>query len=195
MTEFAICFSFLLILAVSIVDYGHFLETTNNLATVIRDGTRYASLQPGSTACGTTTATDCSTDTIQGVLQAEADSLSVPEGGLTLTNTNCTWSGLYPPPSLSSSPAAPDAPTSSCMTIAYYKSDSVGTSACAYYYVPTAALNSGSTCTAASASYVQINVSVASSDDDNPLTLTLNATFGLKLTIARSFVMAVEPGV
>jgi Flp pilus assembly protein TadG len=194
MIEFAICFAFLLILAVSIVDYGHYLETTNNLATVVRDGTRYASLQPGSTACGTATPTDCSTDTIQGVLQAEADSLTVPEGGLSLTNTNCTWSSLYTPPALSASPAAPDAPTSSCMTIAYFANDNVGTTACAYYYVPNAALNSGSTCTATNAAYVQVNLAVASSDDDNPLTLTMNATFGLKLIITRTFLMAVEPG-
>jgi len=192
MIEFALTFPFLLLLSVSVVDYGHYEETTNNLATVIRDGTRYATLQPASTGC-TSGSTNCSSDTVQGVLQAEAESLTVPEGGLTLTNINCTWSGSDAPPALSASPGAPDAPASSCITVAYYTNDTVGTSDCAYFNASTGAVTG--TCTAATASYVQITVCVASSDDDNPLTLTLNSTFGLKLTIARSFVMSIEPGV
>ena len=192
MVEFAIAFPFLIVLAVSIVDYGHYLETANNLATVVRDGTRYASVDPGMTAC-TAASTDCSSDTVEGVIQAEAESLTVPEGGLTLASTNCTWSGSATPPALAVSEASPDAPTSSCMTIAFYTSLNTGTAACAYY-VAGSALNSGSSCTTSTYPlYMQLTLSVASADDDNPLTLTLNSVFGLHLTITRTFVMAVEP--
>jgi Flp pilus assembly protein TadG len=43
MMEFAVVFPFLLVLSVSIADYGYYLEHVNNITTVTRDGTRYAS--------------------------------------------------------------------------------------------------------------------------------------------------------
>jgi Flp pilus assembly protein TadG len=50
MMEFAIVFPFLLVLAVSIADYGYYLEHVNNITTVARDGTRYASENTGNLA-------------------------------------------------------------------------------------------------------------------------------------------------
>ncbi len=206
MVEFAIAFPFLIVLAVSIVDYGHYLETANNLATVVRDGTRYASENttgttaplerglPGTelervqrdvdvpedlvrhhhhgldttaggpytqlkvsgfsvalasgaslfiggptgpavtlsaaAAAGATTLSIVSwpptsnypsntpvdwlppSNTVEGVIQAEAESLTVPEGGLTLASTDCTWSGSATPPAgpAGADPASPGCP-------------------------------------------------------------------------------------
>jgi len=43
MVEFALVFPLLLALAVSVADYGYYLEHVNNITTVVRDSTRYAS--------------------------------------------------------------------------------------------------------------------------------------------------------
>ena len=43
MVEFALVFPFLLVIAISLADYGYYLEHVNNITTVVRDGTRYAS--------------------------------------------------------------------------------------------------------------------------------------------------------
>ena len=43
MIEFALVFPLLLVLAVSVFDYGYYLEHVNNITTVVRDGARYAS--------------------------------------------------------------------------------------------------------------------------------------------------------
>jgi hypothetical protein len=200
MVEFAISFPLLLVLAISIVDYGYYLEHVNNIASVVRDGARYASENvttspvPWSSACpnptwlttgsggwscaglattvaagsggqsitssafvagtatiavastngfssegdfnvtttigtgggtgtgtaiiactgtGSGTFTGCATDSYtgtsptlvsgnemegtsdftEGVIQEEAESLTVPEGGLPLDNVDCCWSG------------------------------------------------------------------------------------------------------
>jgi Flp pilus assembly protein TadG len=191
MVEFAFCFPMLLILVISIVDFGHYLETVNNLDTVVRDGTRYASIDTAATSFSCTSGNlNCSSDTIQGVLQAEADSLTVSAGGVTLANTNCTWSSSTTPPSLSSSPTAPDQPTSSCITIAYYPSSSLTTQPCAYYQTSNSRFTNvdGGTCTAANATVVQITVAVVRADSGNPITLCLN---NLKLMIYSTYSMPV----
>jgi len=191
MVEFAFCFPMLLILVISIVDFSHYLETVNNLDTVVRDGTRYASIDTAATSYSCTSGNlNCPSDTIQGVLQAEAESLTVPAGGVTLANTSCTWGGSTTPPDLSAAPAAPDSPASSCMTIAYFPPNfyTNGTTQQCAYYVAGSGLDSGSTCTAATAAVVQITVAVVRADSDNPITLCLN---NLKLMIYSTYSMAV----
>jgi hypothetical protein len=233
MMEFAIVFPFLLVIAVSIADYGYYLEHINNITTVTRDGTRYASENtgnlawsaacpepstgssgtyscPGASYSTTTTAAyssgtaytslsvaslpvglsagdnlfiggasgpevTLSSDAIYGatsvsitswtpttsyssgttvlwqpasanvetLIQDEAESLTVPEGGLALDNVDCCWSnaatgsgcpsgaaltpgyGLTPsiPTSFptGSNPASGTTP-SSCVSIVYYAS-------------------------------------------------------------------------
>jgi hypothetical protein len=44
MVEFSLVLPVLLVLAMSIFDYGYYLEHVNNIATVVRDGARYASV-------------------------------------------------------------------------------------------------------------------------------------------------------
>jgi Flp pilus assembly protein TadG len=251
MVEFAITFPLLLLLAISITDYGYYLEHVDNIATVVRDGARYASLNvttsplPWNSACpdptwlgagwscaglsttvgnnssgvsltssafaagtgtiyvasttgfstegdffvttttntssgtgtaviactgtGSQTFTGCGTDSYtgssptlvlgnelegtsdftEGVIQEEAESLTVPEGGLPLDNIDCCWSqasssssgcptgtggsGLGTTPVLggkvvipTSWPGGVSAPTgtvpASCMTISYWNS-------------------------------------------------------------------------
>jgi hypothetical protein len=251
MVEFALSFPLLLLLAISIADYGYYLEHVNNIATVVRDGARYAGyyanrdpvplnsacpdptwLTTGnggwscaglsttvasgssaesitssafvagtatidvasttgfstgedfyvttttSTSTGTGTAviactgtgsgtfTGCGTDSYtgtsptlvsgnelegtsdftEGVIQEEAESLTVPEGGLPLDNIDCCWagssggsgcptggSGSGTTPVLGGTPQIPtswptgvSAPTGtspvSCMTISYWNS-------------------------------------------------------------------------
>jgi len=51
MVEFAISFPLLLVLAISIVDYGYYLEHVNNIASVVRDGARYASENVTTSPC------------------------------------------------------------------------------------------------------------------------------------------------
>jgi Flp pilus assembly protein TadG len=71
MVEFALAFPFLLLLAVSIADYGYYLEHINNITTVTRDGTRYASENTTSGAwnagCPAPTATSTGTYTCPAV--------------------------------------------------------------------------------------------------------------------------------
>jgi Flp pilus assembly protein TadG len=246
MIEFAIILPVLLVLAMSVFDYGYYLEHVNNIATVVRDGARYASLytnpsyatqwnsacaNPTTLASGgwtcaglettvslsqptqainptggtytidvasisgfttyddgftvaTTTSTgvaallDCSltatvgsqaeftgcsatdpttgggnlvagaplvgqSDFTEGVIQEEAESLTVPEGGLPIDNIDCCWSGSSggsgcpsggttpPAPSAASTVVLPTAwpvsgissqPPVSCVTISYWTS-------------------------------------------------------------------------
>jgi len=187
MVELALTLPLLLVLAVSCFDYGYFLEHLDNIATVVRDGARYASLyttaSPWSSACPNPTSsgnggwtcaglattvlsqsngqsitatnypiyvasiagfpasastgftvsttnsagqpavinctstsstgptfTGCnatsgsgslatgaalvgSSDFTEGVIQEEAESLTVPEGGLPIDNIDCCWKG------------------------------------------------------------------------------------------------------
>ena len=44
MVEFAVILPVLLVIGMSVFDYGYYLEHVNNIATVVRDGARYASL-------------------------------------------------------------------------------------------------------------------------------------------------------
>jgi hypothetical protein len=202
MVEFALCFPILLLFSVSAVGVAHAEETANDLATVVRDGARYASVNPalyGVCAAGSTT---CAPNTIQGVIQAEANSVNQSAGGVTLANTNCLWGGLPTPPALSASPASPSIPTNasaSCMTVAYYASGALNTAACAYYQ-PSANpvftnVNSG-TCTATSSVstpvFVEVIVAVAQSATGNPVVVLLN---GLHITplMTRSYSMEVVP--
>jgi hypothetical protein len=120
--ETALILPALLLLVTGTIDFGHYLETNNNLVTVIRDGARYASLNPTSwtDACtGGPQSTGDATcpagyDTIEGLMQAEANSLTLPAGGINLENADCSW------PNGSSTPTPPQ-PHASCITIAYCK--------------------------------------------------------------------------
>ncbi|MGD0833880.1 MAG: TadE family protein [Candidatus Dormibacteria bacterium] len=139
MVELAIVFPVLLLLAISVFDYGYYLEHVNNITTVVRDGARYASENnslgsvwnnlcsapsytqaTGEYNCPLTTSPS---NTIESVIQYEAESLTVPEGGLPLDNVDCVWSGNHP--SLTAS-AASLGSSNSCMTVAYYTSGSDG---------------------------------------------------------------------
>ncbi len=239
MIEFALTFPVLLLLAMSVFDYGYYLEHVDNIATVVRDGARYASenttvspwnagcpnptpLGSGGFSCAglaasvtsaevgqpipvavspipvtsttgfteflygfTVTTTDSAGGLVaincvsavnsptpeftscqlqgtsstvyfsnapligesaftEGVMQQEAEALTVPEGGLPLDNIDCCWSGQSggtgcpsgsgtTPPSPGSA-AAVKIPTAwpatgissqlplSCMTISYWSS-------------------------------------------------------------------------
>ncbi|MGD0447201.1 MAG: TadE/TadG family type IV pilus assembly protein [Candidatus Dormibacteria bacterium] len=202
MVEFALSFPLLLLLCVSAIGLGHAEETSNNLATVVRDGVRYASINPAAYACtGGATATGCSASTIQGIVQAEADSVNASAGGVTVANSNCLWSGSASPPSFSATPSSPTAPTNatgSCLTIAYYTNDVAGTTACAYFQSATSAftnVNSG-TCAATSSTsaplYVAVTVAITESASGNPIMITLN---GLHITplFTESYSMEVAP--
>jgi Flp pilus assembly protein TadG len=183
MLEFAMIFPLLLLLALSVLDYGYYLEHVDNIATVVRDGARYASdnttaspwnsscpnpvpLSAGGWSCaglsatlsgssvggsaaastlyvvstagftefsggftvsasasGGPTSISCGaastsapfefttcvvntgggtftsalligeSDFTEGVIQEEAEALTVPEGGLPIDNIDCCWSG------------------------------------------------------------------------------------------------------
>ena len=150
MMEFAVTSPFLLVLAVSIADYGYYLEHVNNITTVVRDATRYASENttavswspacPNPTWSGSTGAYSCPVTTaasgnVEGLIQYEAESLTVPEGGLALDNIDCNWSGGNPPaagdPSWTGTPSIPTSfpagsgatgTPSSCISVVYYTS-------------------------------------------------------------------------
>jgi hypothetical protein len=203
MVELALCFPLLLLFSVSAVGIAHDEETANDLATVVRDGARYASINPAAYACpGGATATNCAANTIQGVIQAEASSVNQSAGGVTIANNNCLWGGLASPPQLSASPASPATPTNasaSCMTIAYYTSGALNATACAYYQTATTSVFTnvnGGTCTATSAIstplYVEVIVAVAQSATGNPVMVLLN---GLHITplMTRTYTMEVLP--
>jgi len=209
--EFAVVFPFLLLLAVSIADYGYYLEHVNNITTVTRDGGRYASEHslgslPWSAACpapvagpsgayscpgasySTTTTAQYNAGTaysslslaalpvglgagdnlfiggasgpevtlgadavygatsaslspswtpsttvssgatvlwqpasanVEALIQDEAESLTVPEGGLALDNIDCCWS---------SSSSGSGCPTGSTLTPGYGLTPSIPTS-------------------------------------------------------------------
>jgi hypothetical protein len=201
MVEFALCFPILLLFSISSIGIAHAEETANDLATVVRDGARYASINPGLYSC-TAGSTACAFNTIQGVIQAEANSVNQSAGGVTLANTNCLWSSSMQPPALSATPAAPSTPadaSASCMTIAYYTSELLGTNTplpCAYYSASTGFTNVGtSTCTATSSAtplYVEVIVAVAQSATGNPVVVLLN---GLHITplMTRTYTMQVVP--
>ncbi|MGA8015300.1 MAG: TadE/TadG family type IV pilus assembly protein [Candidatus Dormiibacterota bacterium] len=153
MVELALTFPLLLLLGASVADYGYYIEHLNNISTVVRDSARYASENtlnaPWTSACPNPTwssgtgayscpsATDPSA-TIEGVLQLEAESLTVPEGGLPLDNVDCIWSGGTPSSISGLTGTAPSTggtaslPSSfpeglsgtpvSCITVAYYTS-------------------------------------------------------------------------
>jgi len=232
MVEFALTLPLLIVLAVSCFDYGYYLEHVDNIATVVRDGARYASENTtaspwgnactnpseagsgnwscaglvtqvastesgsvnlatilvssvtGFTAFGSSTGFDVTTtnsagtlvvinctgtqsspvaftncastgsgnlvpnaymygesDYTEGVIQQEAESLTVPEGGLPIDNIDCCWSassggagcpgGSGTTPVLGAAVVIPTAwPQSglasgtpvSCMTISYWNS-------------------------------------------------------------------------
>jgi hypothetical protein len=203
MVEFALCFPILLLFSVSAVGIAHAEETANDLATVVRDGARYASINPasyGSSCANGSTA--CAANTIQGVIQAEANSVNQSAGGVTLANTNCLWGGSPTPPALSTSPASPATPTNpslSCMTIAYYTSEILTNTPapCAYYSASALAFTNvnGSNCTATSSTtplYVEVIVAVAQTATGNPVVVLLNGLHIAPL-MTRSYTMEVVP--
>jgi hypothetical protein len=126
MIEFSLCFPLLLLLVLGTVDFSQYLQMSNDLQSVIRDGSRYASIYPEAftTACpngpGASGGCTLSDQTVEGIMQGEAWSLTLAQGGINLMNTDCTWSGTEP--SQSVAPAATQG--SSCITIAYYPSSS-----------------------------------------------------------------------
>jgi Flp pilus assembly protein TadG len=199
MVEFALCFPILLLFSVSAIGIAHAEETANDLATVVRDGARYASVNPALYGGCANGATNCATtNTIQGVIQAEANSVNQSAGGVTLANTNCLWSGSATSPP---SPATPTNASTSCMTIAYYTSELLGSGtplACAYYSTSASAFTNvnGGNCTATSSVsapiYVEVIVAVAQSATGNPMAVLLN---GLHITplMTRTYAMEVAP--
>ena len=200
--EFALCFPILLLFSVSSIGIAHAEETANDLATVVRDGARYASINPALYACANGATNCAAANTIQGVIQAEANSVNQSAGGVTLANTNCLWGGSMSPPPLSAAPASPSTPTdasASCMTIAYYASGALNATACAYEQAGANPIftnvNLG-TCTAASSVstpvFVEVIVAVAQSATGNPVMVLLN---GLHITplVTRSYTMEVLP--
>ena len=151
MMEFAVTFPFLLVLAVSIADYGYYLEHVNNITTVVRDAARYASenttavswgpacpnpIWSGATGAYSCPVTTAASGNVEGLIQYEAESLTVPEGGLALDNIDCNWSGGNPPaagdPAWTATPSIPTsfpagsgvtgATPTSCISIVYYTS-------------------------------------------------------------------------
>lgn len=122
--EFSLCLPLLLLLVLGIVDFSYYLQMSNDVQSVIRDGSRYASINPQAfaTACpngpGATGGCTFSDQTTEGIMQGEAWSLTVAQGGINLMNADCTWSGSQPNQTVA--PAA--TPGSSCITIAYYPS-------------------------------------------------------------------------
>jgi Flp pilus assembly protein TadG len=324
MVELALTFPLLLSLAVSIADYGYYLEHVNNIATVVRDGARFASqtlqTQTGvawSSACPaptwstssgrggwtcaglsttvasgsnnvditgaafqsgtasvyvssiagfagmgdfsvtTTTSgvnggpaviactgtsgsgpttyalTGCDTDSgsgllttgesllgssdfTQGVIQEEAESLTVPEGGLPLDNIDCCWagstggggcpsgSGTTPvnggtvkiPSSWPSGVTASGSPVS-CMTVAYwnssdgtYSTSSLGL--CGWWSSDagsdTGQFQSSGGCTAAAGELVQVTVAYAwSQSSPGPVFTVLNSSFGISLSVISTY--------
>ncbi|MGD0448295.1 MAG: TadE family protein [Candidatus Dormibacteria bacterium] len=201
MVEFALCFPILLLFSVSAVGVAHTEETANDLATVVRDGARYASLNPALYGGCANGSISCLTNTIQGIIQAEANSVNQSAGGVTLANTNCLWGGLPTPPALSTTVSSPSTPTNastSCITIAYFTSETGTPSPCAYYSTSTGLFTNlnGSTCVAASSTsspvYVEVIVAVAQSATGNPVLVLLN---GLHITplLTRSYTMQVVP--
>jgi Flp pilus assembly protein TadG len=204
MVEFALCFPILLLVSVSSIGIAHAEETANDLASVVRDGVRYASLNPLDYVCASGL-TNCAAGTIQGVIQTEASSVNQSAGGVTIANTNCLWGGLPTPPALSTSISSPVTPTdasTSCMTIAYYTTEMMGSNTplpCAYYQTsgtPGFINVNGSSCAATSSVspqvYVEVIVAVAQSATGNPVVVLLN---GLHITplMTRSYTMQVVP--
>ncbi len=149
MIEFALVLPLLLLLAVSVFDYGYYLEHVDNISSVVRDATRYASLyttgSPWSPSCPDPTYTQTTgeyycplttagSDNVQALIQYEAESLTVPEGGLPLDNVDCVWSGNNDNPSMSAGVGTISIPATfpsgsnvsgtpgSCITVAYYTS-------------------------------------------------------------------------
>jgi hypothetical protein len=88
MMEFAVVFPFLLVIAVSIADYGYYLEHINNITTVARDGTRYASENnsltngnlPWSAACPAPTADSSGTYSCPGASDSTTTTAAYSSG-------------------------------------------------------------------------------------------------------------------
>ncbi len=97
MVELALVFPLLITLAISIFDYGYYIEHVNNVATVVRDGARYASMsapqpssEPWSSYCA-----DPSWDSSTGAYSCPSASYAVTVSG-TFSPTECPGAG--PPP-------------------------------------------------------------------------------------------------
>jgi hypothetical protein len=319
LVELALTFPLLILLAVSVADYGYYLEHVENIATVVRDGARYASENtttsplPWSSACpaptwitsgsggwtcaglattvgpssggvsvtgtafqnstatisvastsgfategafkvttttttgqaiiacsGTSgsTFTGCQTDSgtgnlvtgnelegssdfIEGVIQQEAESLTVPEGGLPLDNIDCCWSGSSGsggcpggsgttpalgataeiPTSWPTGVSAPGTPVS-CMTISYWNSSdgSYSTSSlslCGWWSADASGdsggFQSSSACAAAEGEMVQVTVAYAwSQSSPGPIFSVLNSTFGINVNVAATYSFVVS---
>jgi hypothetical protein len=303
MVEFALVFPMLLLIAVSLADYGYYIEHADNVDTIVRDATRFATLNSTSgggwsSACPTPTwiessgawscagvaaqvaggfsqpasyfdgsvalpvtsvagfgpglpgnvavsvggsstvlldcqsavtspadeLTDClletgsgtvaagdqvaaSSDYIEGVIQQEGESLTVPEGGLALDNVDCCWSlsgCTTTPPSSPGSLSQLQIPSGdvSCMSIAYYSGDSsYGASltlkgwysASAGCYLP-----AGDTTCPATESYptagdlVQVTISYNyTAENPGPVFTILNSVFALQAQVVGQYSMVV----
>ena len=318
MIEFALTLPVLLLLAISIFDYGYYLEHVNNIATVVRDGARYASLfwtttpNPWDSACPAPTATgasggwscaglqttvssgsagqiitqasysidvasitgfttypdgftvatttsgtgggpaliNCSGTTttgpaftgctatsgagtlvagasllgdsnfVEGVIQQEAEGLTVPEGGLPLDNIDCCWSsssggsgcpsGSGTTPSLGAAVVIPTAWPSgvtatgspvSCMAITYWKSSDLSYSTsslslCGWWSADASGdagqFQPNSGCTPAPGEMVQVTVAYAwSQASPGPAFTVLNSVFGINVVTSATYSLVV----
>jgi hypothetical protein len=215
MIEFALVFPMLLLLAVSVFDYGYYLEHVNNLTTVVRDGARYAGITsatfPWASACTTPTyytsgsqegeyscPTGTASNNIEAIIQYEAESLTVPEGGLPINNVDCTWT---PPggspgntPALNDTPGLPSG-GSSCITIAYYSSSNYYATAtlCGYYSAKNNLFEVGtaSACTVPG-NLVQVTIVYDfTKTAPGPGFDIMNSVIGLQATIVAKYTMVV----
>jgi Flp pilus assembly protein TadG len=308
MMEFALTFPLLLLLGMSCLDYGYYLEHVDSIQGVVRDGARYASenttASPWNSACtdptplsngawtcaglvtqvaagetgsvtlstidvtsitGFTGFTDgfdvttiasvsgvntlvvincmgtqsspaafttCSSpntgnlvpgnsmngesDFTEGVIQQEAEALTVPEGGLPIDNIDCCWatssggagcpSGSGTTPAWGAAVVVPSSwpagftaslPPVSCMTVSYWNNSSDGMytpslSLCGWYSADASseagAWEGTSGCSAAAGELVQITVAYDwSQQAPGPTFAVLNSLFGIRVQASASY--------
>ena len=230
MVEMALIFPLLLLLTVSVFDYGYYLEHVNNITTIVRDGARYASIntstQPWTSSCpspavqaggGYNCPQNVSTDpsnTVETVVQEEAESLTVPEGGLPLNNVDCCWqtssggtgcpTGDGTTPGSKPTSATPVLPTgdASCMSVVYYTSsnDSYASSTlsyCGYWSADSNAFEaiSGQSATLCSAPGQLVQVTILydfTAVAPGPTFDLMGAALGLHAQITAQYALVVE---
>lgn len=143
---------------------------------------------------------------VQGIIQEEGESLTVPEGGLSLDNVDCCWSTSgcnTTPPTAPGTTANVGVPSgsgdASCMSIAYYHGDSSYGSALTlegWYSAATGCyVTSSGICTAsypAAGDLVQVTlVYNYTAQNPGPMFTILNSVFGLQADMVGQYSMVV----